>query len=180
MYNSAEIEENLFQQQPTVQLHLGLLNNINLALYPKEKIHYLAYALQHGQEIPSIATMNTSEAGNKVKSGAEKASTVTARKSNLSKGPPILIRNPFSLGLQPMSRVIHLPIKFGLQPRVFSLPMKFGPQPRALRGQTAIKDYRYGRVIPKAAISLPSELSKTTRARRAPKIAKACFKTRSP
>lgn len=60
MYNSAEIEENLFQQQPTVKLHLGLLNNINLALYPKEKTHYLAYALQHGQELPSAASMNAS------------------------------------------------------------------------------------------------------------------------
>lgn len=58
--------------------------------------------------------------------------------------------------------------------------MKFGPHSRVLREQTAIKDYRYGRVVPKAAISLPSELSTKTRAHRVPKIAKACFKTRSP
>jgi len=41
-----------------------------LNLYPANKTHYLAYALQYGLELPSVKTMKRCENRNQKKSGA--------------------------------------------------------------------------------------------------------------
>lgn len=56
-----------------------MLKGINLSLYPKEKTHYLAYALQFGLKLPTPSTMRRSERKNMVKNGAAKAANVTGR-----------------------------------------------------------------------------------------------------
>lgn len=81
-----EQEEN---QSPPYTLHVGMLKNIDLNLYPKEKTHYLAYALQFGLKPPSKATMMRSERRNMIKSGTKKAAEATGRLTNVD---PTLIR----------------------------------------------------------------------------------------
>ena len=49
-----------------------MLKDLNLDHYPKEKTHYLAYALQFGLKPPSNATMRRSEKKNQVKAGVNK------------------------------------------------------------------------------------------------------------
>ena len=58
---------------------MGLLEGVDLNLYPANKTHYLAYALQYGLELPSVKTMKRCENRNQKKSGAEKAQQVTGR-----------------------------------------------------------------------------------------------------
>jgi hypothetical protein len=49
-----------------------MLKGINLALYPKERTHYLAYALQFGLKPASKTTMDRSERKNNNKSKVNK------------------------------------------------------------------------------------------------------------
>ncbi len=109
-------------QQTHVPLHLGLLKDINLDLYPKERTHYLAYALQNGLQPPSVISMNRSEARNQRKSGADKANQATGR-----------IVNVIKRTIKGKKRFI-LPERFGVPKAMM------GYQPRKLRrGKKAVR-----------------------------------------
>lgn len=118
------------------KLHVGLLEGINLHLYPAFKTHYLAYALQFGLKLPSVKAMSRSEARNKKKSGETKADQNTGRRVR-----------------RVAMKVKHI------------VPMKFGPQPLVVRirkrGPKVVYPkrelhYRKGHVYPsRESISLP-------------------------
>ena len=102
-------------QQTHVPLHLGLLKDINLDLYP-------AYALQNGLQPPSVISMNRSEARNQRKSGADKANQATGR-----------IVNVIKRTIKGKKRFI-LPERFGVPKAMM------GYQPRKLRrGKKAVR-----------------------------------------
>jgi hypothetical protein len=57
----------------THKLHVGMLKDLDLEVYPPFRTHYLAYALQFGLKLPSVATMNRCEKRNQQKAGVDKA-----------------------------------------------------------------------------------------------------------
>lgn len=56
-----------------------MLKDIYLERYPKEKTHYLAYALQFGLKPPSVASMKRSEKKNQIKVVVDKAEEATGK-----------------------------------------------------------------------------------------------------
>lgn len=157
-----KVTEDQDRGQAPFKLHVGMLHNIDLSLYPKERTHYLTYALQFGLKPPSAATMNRSQARNKIKKGSDVADTATKR----------------------------IPARI-MQRRIaklrFLLPNKFGPQPSRPRARAmnikATKSiaYRPWRAIPgRKPISLPQEIIR--KQLRVPNLKKTnnAFRSRAP
>lgn len=72
-----------------------MLKDINLANFPKERTHYLAYALQFGLKLPSVKTMDRCEGRNRKKAGTDKADEITGRVTIISQRPKR--KNPFTI-----------------------------------------------------------------------------------
>jgi hypothetical protein len=71
-----------------------MLKGINLAHFPENRTHYLAYALQFGLKIPSVKTMNRCERRNRVKAGSDKADKITGKVQVIRVGK---LRRPFKI-----------------------------------------------------------------------------------
>ena len=64
--NTQEEEETFTELGPqkTFKLHIGMIKDVNLNLYPPNRLHYLIFALQHGLKPPTVASMDRSEKRN--------------------------------------------------------------------------------------------------------------------
>lgn len=88
------------KEGPPFKLHVKMLEGINLGLYPKNRTHYLAYALQFGFKLPSVSSMDRTDLRNFNKSSKDKAAQIIGRPL------PVMMK-------QRRMRFFSLPNKFG-------------------------------------------------------------------
>jgi hypothetical protein len=150
-----------YEASTPTKLNVGMLDGINLALYPKERTHYLAYALQYRLEPPSVQSMDRSETKNQKKMlSHQTASTVR--------------RVPASAMRRKIRVSFYLPNKFGSKPVT-----SFGRNGLGAR-VTAIRNRPRNVPFQMKPISLPKELIRNNRGKRLPKPLSKAFKIYSP
>ena len=163
-------KEHLFTElepERTVKLHLGLIKDINLNLYPPHRVHYLIYALLHGLKLPSVQAMDRSDIRNSKKAGAERAAKVIKRPGRTLASVPLKVR-----------RMFVLPEKVGSPPIVMPVRRARGARKVVYSKQPA---YRKGRVFPpRKPISLPNGLLRNNKTNKTLKVRKEVFQVRSP
>ena len=164
------MEEGSTQLEERQKLKLKMLRGINMTLYPPHRVHYLAYALQHGIKPPSLKTMDRCDRRNAHKSGSTQANKITKRRIAIPR---------YNMGNLNSSRPY------------FNIPKRFGPQPVkqfSFRERGAAKVihpkgpvFRKRRVFPqRKPISLPAEFVAKIRTKKTMKAKQTAITIHSP